>query len=244
MLFGLYAAAAGMLARSQAQDVIAHNLANVGVPGFKSDVPVTESFGAALSRTLGPRPRQDAPRGASALNVRSVTDRRQGLLRETGNTADLAIEGAGFFLVDTPAGPRLTRAGAFHVNPQGELSTVEGHAVLNEQGAPIHPAADRWTVGSDGTVSVGSWAIGKLRIVLPDGPLTRDGHGFLHADGFHNAPANGFALRQGYLEGSTAEPIREMVTMIAGMRAYEMAQRVLSAQDESLGRLISEVGQP
>ena len=242
MLFGLYAAAAGMLARTRSQETIAQNLANLASIGYKRQVSITRSFDDTLTASLTSRSRRGGTPRMALLRNEVMTDSTQGMLRANGSHTDLAIEGQGFFVVGTPDGQRLTRAGAFHVNARGELATADGLPVLSERDRPIYPAADTWEVGPDGVIRVGPHRIAKLKIALPEGGLRRDGHGLLHAVALRPAPPEGFQIRQGFLEMSNAEPIREMVAMITGARAYEMAQRAITAQDQSLERLISEVG--
>lgn len=241
MLTGLYTAASGMLARQKAQETIAVNLSHTASPGYKRQVAFIRPF-AAAARTATARRPGGARLRAARLVTETRTDRSQGALRQTGNPTDLAIEGRGFFVVRTATGLALTRAGQLHVNGRGELSTGAGNALLDESGQPIYPAAPDWQVDSGGGVRVGGQKIARLQIALPKGRARSTGGRPMLISDLRPAPKGAFQIHQGFLENSNAEPIREMVAMISGARAYELSQRIIATQDQSLDRLISEVG--
>src|SRR5436309_3156767 len=138
---GLYIAASGMIAEMVRQDQIANDLANASTPGYKSDKSTQRSFGDLLlsntvtGQTVGPL-------GMGAHIDRIYTDTTPAALRQTGNPLDFAVEGDGFFAIQTPQGLRYTRNGQFQVSPQGTLMDAMGNQVLSQGGAPIRVPAN------------------------------------------------------------------------------------------------------
>ena len=142
---GIYIAASGAFKQERKLEVIANNLANMGTTGFKRDgmafseliPPFTES--AQLSASLDPKPTafQPDPKVSYVGVAALYTDASNGTLRQTGNVLDLALDGKGFFVVDTPQGQRFTRNGNFQLSGNGTLTTHEGYNVLNKEIKPI-----------------------------------------------------------------------------------------------------------
>lgn len=229
MIKGFYITASGMLARELVQEVLANNVANSGTVGFKRDRVI---FRGVLEGTYGPE---------GVLRVR--TDHAQGPLIRTGNPLDLAIQGRGFFVVETPEGIRYTRDGHFSLDEEGTLVTAEGYPVLGEGGTLELDLGGAVSFGEDGTVKVGDVVVGRLRVEDFDdlGALKKVGGGLFAAD-VEGKPAEDFRIRQGFLEGANVSPVAEMVRMISNYRAYEAEQRALIAQDETLRKAVNEVG--
>lgn len=246
MNVSLYQAAAAMNAQARWQEVITENLASGAVPGFrKQDV----SFNALAAGTLplgGMSAAQVVvPEAITTVNV------QQGALRPTGNKLDFGLEGAGFFEVQLPGGEvAYTRDGEFKLNAQGQLVTKQGYLVQGESGPfqfdlnnpnPI-------TVSATGEVSQGEDLKGKLRLTEFNDPklLTSAGGGlFLPGDpNLQPKPTTTTQVRQGYLEGSNMSPTIEMASLLTSMRMFEANQRIIQAQDERMGRVISELGSP
>src|SRR4051812_39839406 len=128
---GIYTALSGSLAQQHSLDVIANNVANASTAGFRGDrVVFGEMLAGAQQKSAEVDPRQAAPqRTDQFVRVEENTlDRTNGMLRQTGNSLDVALNGDGFFKVRTPQGDRLTRAGNFQMREGGELTTMEGHA--------------------------------------------------------------------------------------------------------------------
>ena len=181
----------------------------------------------------------------AAARVRE-TDMAQGGLERTGGPFDLAIEGDGFFLVETADGERLTRAGRFTPNAEGELVTMDGRRVLDAGGAPVFvpQGAGQVAIGSDGTISVDGNPVGQVGLVVPADPLrvTREGGTLFRAEG-GTLPAEGGRVLQGFLEQSNVNPIVQIGRMIEVQRAYELGQSFLEAEDERIRGAIRTVGQ-
>jgi flagellar basal-body rod protein FlgF len=237
MIRGLYVAAEGMAARQKAQDVLAMNLANVNTTGFKADRPVFET---ALQRTLyrveGTGATPIGTLSAGALLTTTYTDLQPGPLMRTGNPLDVAIEGEGYFAVQTPAGIRYTRNGAFSLNAEGILITREGFPVLGTQGVIRLPRSATLEIGEDGSLRIDGRVVDRLQIV--QGTMRKDTNGWLVGNA---TPVATPRLITGMLEGANVNIVREMVEMIEYLRAYETHQRAIQAQDETLGRAINEI---
>jgi flagellar basal-body rod protein FlgG len=172
------------------------------------------------------------------------TDHSQGSLERTGRDLDLAIDGDGFFVVDTPQGEAYTRNGSFTISPEGLLVDSRGNPVLSDAGE-LYLAGGEVSVSADGEVSVAGEPVGKLRLVDFPKPyqLTKTAGALLSAsDQVIPEPAGLATVRQGYLERSNVDVLREMVEMIASYRAFETGQRMIQIQDESLAKATNDLG--
>lgn len=223
---GLYVAAAGMRAEQTRQDQLASDLANVGTPGYKRDRTVQTSFGEML--VANTRTGQVVGRvGLGPYAEATVTDIRPVAPRETGEPLDFAIEGDGFFAVQTDEGVRYARSGRFTAAADGTLTDAGGNAVLGRDGRPVR-------VGADGTVPAD-----RIGVTLLTDPVKRGEGLFAGTPGGDGAAG---AVRQGFLEASGVDPTRAMVDMIASLRAFEAGQKSITTIDETLGRAASQVG--
>jgi flagellar basal-body rod protein FlgF len=222
---GLYIAASGMVSEMARQDLIANDLANASTAGYKSDRAVQSSFGDLLLRntqtgqTVGPL-------GEGSRIERQVTDLSAAPLKQTGEDLDFAIEGDGFFAVQSPQGVRYTRNGQFTAAANGRLVDQLGNAVLNPNGQPI-------TIGADGKVpaaNVGVFAVNNAR---------KAGDNFFTGAAGGRGPGQ---VRSGALEGSGADPVKAMTDMIASLRAFESGQKVITTIDSTLQKASNQVG--
>lgn len=225
-------------ALSEELDVIAANLANMSTTGYRREgVVFAEYVKAVDGGSLGSLSMADA-RGR-------YVDLAQGQLTRTGGRFDLAIEGAGFFQVETADGPRLTRGGAFRPNAEGELIDPEGRRLLDAAGAAVFvPAgAEVITVSPDGSVSADGQVIAQIGVFdAPPEALRRDGGTLLIAAEDVVAPAANPQIAQGYLEGSNVNPITEITRMIEVQRAYEMGVQLMSQQADLAEQTIDRLG--
>lgn len=238
MLRGLYVAAEGMAARQRAQDAIANNLANLNTTGFKADRPVFETvYERQIYRLQGAQSQPIGTLSAGAVLRELYTDLQPGALAATGNPLDVAVDGTGFFAIQTPQGVRYTRNGAFQLNAQGMLTTREGYPVLGVNAQPIQvPRNAEILIGENGVVLANGAQVGRLLIV--QGNLTKDPNG--HFVGAVQ-PVESPRIVRGTLETSNVNMVREMVTMIELIRAYETHQKAIHTHDETLGRAINEL---
>ncbi|MDM7461930.1 MAG: flagellar basal-body rod protein FlgF [bacterium] len=238
MLRGLYVAAEGMAARQRAQDAIANNLANLNTTGFKADRPAFETiYERQLYRLEGSRATPIGPLSAGVVVRELYTDLRAGALITTDNPLDIAIDGVGFFALQTPQGVRYTRNGAFQLNPQGVLVSREGYPVLSAANQPIQAPRDAEVrIGEDGTVLANGAPIGQL--LIAQGNLLKDPDGYFTGAA---QPLPNPRVVAGALEQSNVNMVREMVQMIELLRVYETHQRAVQAHDETLGKAINEL---
>lgn len=217
--------------------IVANNIANLSTGGYRREGAIFAEMVDRLNVVGGASAQTDA-------RVR-VTDFSQGALRSTGGTFDLAIEGEGFFQVETAAGPGLTRAGAFTRNADGELTDHAGRRLLDEGGAPVFapPDARELTVATDGTVSADGQPVGRIGLVtVADLSALRRAEGGVFTTDEALIPAEEATLFQGFVESSNVDPIREIARMIEVQRAYEMGQNFLSAEDERQRQAIRVIG--
>jgi flagellar basal-body rod protein FlgF len=233
MVPGLYSAASSMRADERNHEIIARNLANAGLPGFRRQVTSIESFGQAFAQA-SPTHLQMSP-GLQAN--RFETDFSAGDVQHTGRALDVAIRGDGFFVLDGPNGPVYTRNGVFQLNGNGELLTMGGLPVRGSGGRiTIPPDTTEFAIRPDGGVSVGANEVGRLEIAHFKNPhqLVRVGNALFQAPpGMRSEPGTS-TLHQYYRESSNVNSVDEMVQMIAGMRHYEASQRALRTIAESI----------
>ncbi len=205
--------------------IVANNIANTATTGFRAEGLIFSEYvkpvegGASLSMGQG--------------NVRN-TSFEQGALTQTGGMFDLAIEGDGYFLVETLQGERLTRSGAFSVSAEGDLVTFDGYRVLDAGGAPIFvPPGRNIAVSSDGTLSADGTPLGQIGLVRPieaSDMEREDGVMFRAETGFE--PSVGARVVQGFIESSNVNAVSELARMIEVQRAYELGQSFLQSEDE------------
>jgi len=248
MPYGMYISAEGAAAQAQRLEVIANNLANVDTVGFKQDVPTFQArFAEAIQQGLAQeqdRSINDVGGGIKLIDV--MTDFSSGQFQATGNDFDLAINGDGFFHVRGTDGQMyLSRAGNFALDAAGRLVSQTGqHPILDQQGAPIALAADLpWSISTDGFISQGG-AVRALGLSRPQslGDLVKIGNNMFRSLGPVEAvPLAERQVRQGYLEMSGANPVRQMMAMIETSRGFEANTRMIQNHDNMLGTLISRV---
>jgi flagellar basal body rod protein FlgG len=244
----MYISAEGAAAQAQRLEVIANNLANVDTAGFKQDVPTFQArFAEAIQQgqaQAGDRSINDVGGGVKVIDVQ--TDHSAGQLKHTGNDLDLAINCKGFFHIRGEDGQRyLSRAGSFAIDTRGRLVTQNEHRpVLDQSGSEIVLSRDLpMSISSDGFISQAG-AIYALGMSQPEsmGDLIKVGNNLFQPLG--NVQPLALAdrnIRQGYLEMSGANPVRQMMAMIETTRAFEANTRMIQNQDTMLGALISRV---
>jgi len=233
---GFYAACAGLRAQSQALEVSAHNLANLNTPGFRAqDV----SFQSLLA-LVDPAAANELNHAINNYGVLEGThlDLSAGNVEMTGNPLDLAVEGEGFFAVQTSRGVRYTRGGSFRVSTTGELVTAAGDPVLGQAGT-IHVPTGAVSIGSDGTISVAGAIAGSIQLSeFPLGTeLQSEGDGLLCAPANRAQPALRTVVRQGALESSNVNAIRAMTELIGVQRHAELLGRALSMFDTEMNHI-------
>jgi flagellar basal-body rod protein FlgG len=246
---GIYTAASGMMAEAARQEAVTNNLANIETTGFKKDLAALRSTPERTVTRIGDGETLRAWRPViGSLEQGTLVDRfytlhEQGRLRETGAAFDLALEGDGFFVVETPDGPRYTRNGAFTLDADRVLVDDRGYRVLGRQGR-LQIASGEVLVDAAGRIKSNGVEQGRLQLVsfTDNTRLRKTGDNlFAAATELAQQPFDG-QVRQGFLESSNVEALSEMVKMMAAQRAYEASRRALLAQDELLGKAVNEVG--
>lgn len=218
---------------------VANNVANASTTGYRKEGIVFSEFVVQLENRA---PSLSMARAA----VRSTSD-VQGQLTPTGGTLDFAIEGDGFFLVETPAGEALTRNGAFSRSAQNELVTMDGLRVLDANGAPVFVPADGADIAlsADGTLSADGQPLAQIGLFQPARPEDASrGSGTLFelTDGTAPVQVDDPKILQGFVEASNVDPISEMARLIELQRAYEAGQDFLKTEDERKRNVIQTLG--
>jgi flagellar basal-body rod protein FlgF/flagellar basal-body rod protein FlgG len=225
---GYYAAMTGLVARSQALDTAAANLANAQTPGFRAEREFFRSVllgPDALTSQLGRTVNNYGLLGGDRL------DMSQGALTATGNPLDLAIEGEGFFQIQTANGVRFTRDGGFHRSTRGQLVTAAGEPVLTAAAQPIQLPPGEVTVGSDGAVSVAGGVVAVVGVMtFPAGTrLTPEGaNRYVPPSGTAAVVSKSGAVHQGALEAANQDVIQGSLDLIVMQRQAEMMQKALT----------------
>lgn len=273
-LKGVYTALSGAIAQTLKMDTIANNIANVNTTGFKKD---QQTFGEYLTAMEKEQDVMKVPRMPASIEsfydlnggdkafvdaAGTYTNFEQGSLKSTGGKLDVAIEGAGFFEVGTPNGVKLTRAGNFTIDGNGQLVTKDGYPVLMEpaEGADGLVAGENIearTVRISGTATInisdggevfeGETKIGKLSVVnaANTDALQKIGNNYYTLKENMNAEISSIkapSLKQGFLEASNVNIINEMTDMIMAQRVFEGTQKAISAYDNMSDKLINQVG--
>lgn len=217
----------------RASQVTAHNLANADTPGFRAARPIFAEHLARQGRVEGPREGREV---AYAWDRATWRDSQPGAITRTGNPLDVAIQGDGFFTVETPRGERFTRAGRFAMGANGQLVDHHGHAVLNANGQPIAiaPNDTQIEIAGDGTIRSENGVLGRIRLVRFDNEqgLQAEGDRLFAAAGQEPQEVPQPRMVQGAVEGSNVVSVLEMTRMMAELREFQMATQFLERESE------------
>ena len=234
---GMYAALSGNLSALRRLEGISNNLANAATPGFKGDQIQFESVLAAVKNPTAETP--------VFSNEQYFTDFSQGSLQKTDNVLDLALDGDGFFVVNTPQGPAYTRQGNFLRGAGGRLVNAEGYEVQGKNGGPITVSGGRVEIAPNGALTVDGAAAGSLAQVDFPKPyqFTKLGGGlFLPANPQTATTPSNAEVKQGYLENSNVKVIVEMARMIEASRYFETCAKAVKSYDEMSARAANDLG--
>lgn len=236
---GFYAACAALMARSQALDLVANNLANTSTPGYRAQHNIFRSLLASATGRLTSG-LNEAVNNFGVLGG-SQMDLSQGNLERTGNDLDFAVQGPGFFVVQNAEGRFYTRNGNFQVSAQNQLITAQGDPVMGENGI-IRVVGGPVSVSPDGTISVKGAVAGKMKLVeFPPGTaLESAGKGYYTAPAKSDAAAKNSTVAQGTLESSNVNPVASAVELVAVQRYAEMMQRALGMFHSELNRIATD----
>lgn len=225
---GYYAAMTGLIARTEALDTAAANLANAQTPGYRAEREYFRSVllgPDAADSQLGQTVNRYGLLGGDRLNL------GQGALQQTGNPLDMAIEGQGFFAVDTAHGLRYTRDGGFHRSPAGMLVTQAGEPVLSAANKPIPIPPGDVSVGANGVISVAGGAVATVGIfTFPAGAeLVPEGaNRYVAPSGVTAAISTDATVHQGAIESANEDAVQGTLDLMMMERQAEMMQKALT----------------
>lgn len=226
--------------------IIANNVANVNTAGFKRDSLIFNDF-------INPVTKADAFRRADqpvhfVIDPRSITDQAPGELDRTGGELDVALQGEGYFVIQTAGGERYTRAGNFQLNAQGELTTLNGERVLSDGGAITFAANEtQIAIGADGTIATNQGQRGRLRIERFTGSvqLKKEGNNLFSApDGARPEATTTTRVLQGAIERSNVRPVIEIGRLIEVTRSYVSISQIVEKSAELRRTAIQQLGNP
>ncbi|MGL4388716.1 MAG: flagellar hook-basal body protein [Brevinema sp.] len=274
MVKGLYTGASGMIALQESMNSISQNLSNVNTDGYKRETAIMKSFPEMLARRVNDDGQVKFPLGsydkapiAGKIGTgveynESFIRFEQGSLMQSNSEFDFAIEGKGFFSLETPQGIRYARNGSFTVNGDGYVVDTKGNYLLGTEGR-LRVARNNFKVDKDANITINaginhdeftsmtqnSWSnemsLGKLKIVdfKHDRYLSREGH-HLYAETKFSGSATDIEkpkVLQGFLEKSNVQAVEEMVKMIEIQRLYEANQKVIQTEDELIGKAVNQI---
>jgi flagellar basal-body rod protein FlgF len=239
MLQGYYSAATGMSVAQQNQEILAENLANAPVPGYREQGLAFEEY---IKPTAAPTNGKSTTPLHGAKIAHHASSFLPGPVQHTGNPLECAIQGDGFFVLDGPNGPVYTRNGQFRIDADGQLVSHSGYPIRGDNGGlRIPPNAARINIAVDGTVSADTTQIGRISLVsFPDPTkLVRVGTTLFEAPAGVEGQAAVGSIRQGYHESSNVNVVHQMVQMIVGMRQYESAAKAMRSLSDAMQQRIN-----
>jgi flagellar basal-body rod protein FlgF len=219
----------------EALDMLANNIANTSVAGFKIDRELYDLYRSS-----------DASEEGTNLPViqRNWIDFSQGVLDSTGSSLDLALEGAGFFVTRSPSGPLYTRTGQLKLSTEGELITQEGYAIQGQDGKSIKvDSAQAIDIDTEGVVHQSGEEVGRLAVVSfkDSSVLAKRGSTYFSSQASATAEPSNALVRQGRLEQANGEPGVNAVRLISVMRQFESLKKALSVGLDMNRRAIEDV---
>jgi len=236
------AAAGGIRARLESLDLLANNIANASAPGYKTD---HEFYNLYVSSEAADSPSGTTPTTLPVVE-RQWTDFAQGTLTSTGGPLDLALNGAGFFVANSPSGPIFTRDGSFRLSAQGQLETEAGYAIQDSSGNPIVlDASEPIEVAPDGTIQQAGQGIAQIKVVdfKDSSALAKRGSNYFQVDlaTMPPVPATQTQVAQGKLEAANAQPAESAVRLVNIMRQFETLQKAMTIGNEMNRSAIQDV---
>jgi flagellar basal-body rod protein FlgF len=248
VIYGLYLSAAGVVTNSYRQDVISNNIANSETIGFKRDLALLQER---------PNAGQETGDISSDMNMNNMTgglqslpamvDTTQGDFEPTSNPLDVAIEGQGYFAVNSKGQLRLTRNGQFVMDSNGRLALFDGNGpdVLDSKQQPIYlQTGQTVSISPDGTISQKGQIVAKLGVFnVPNATdLKKEGNTLLSVQQGAAISTATPTLRNQFLERSNVEPATELTALMDAQRQLEANASMIQTQDETLSKLVSDVG--
>ena len=222
-----------LVAQTRAMDVTATNIANASTPGYRGERMI---FSDLLNRSVG----KSLPGGEAALTYTqdraTYRDRQAGAISHTGNSLDLALTPEGFFTVQTPNGPRLTRAGHFGLSSTGSIVDDAGDALLDPNGRPLQvgPTDTTLSIAGDGTLTSENGQLGRVAVVVAADPnkLKAEGSRLFSASDTTTSSVSAPKLVQGAIESSNVQPTAEFATMMNDLREFQFTSQFVQSESE------------
>lgn len=226
---GIYTAYSGLKAQSDALELISNNLANVNTTAFKEET----SFFTCLKQSAG-LSQQNADLNSTinhSIRVGSVVNQQEGSLSATGRELDIAIEGNGFLVVNTPRGVRYTRNGSLNLNAQSVLVASDGSPVMGASGKPIALGPGKVAIGEKGEVFLDNSQIDRMKVVTFEdlSSLQKEGNSLFKSQSDRSLEKGSDArIKSGYLEQSNVNPVSSIVRMVEILRHFEAIQKSIN----------------
>ncbi len=251
MFRGLYTSYTGMKVMQEKVDVISNNIANVDTTAYKRDRVIEKSFKDVLTSKIrdGKVNKKIGKMNLGVYVDKIYTDFSQGPIKQTDDPFDIAIEGKGFFKIasideEGNKSVKYTRDGSFTLNSDGELVTKDGFYVLAGDEKMNLNDSDYARINQDGTVYQNGIMAGKLDIVSfeDNNTLKKIGTSMYEAGEISKEIPFEGKLQQGFLEGSGVNSVDEVINLITATRVYESNQKIIQTYDETMSKVVNEVG--
>ena len=223
---GIYTAYSGLKAQSDALELLSNNLANINTTAFKEET----AFYTYLNQAAGSS-QQNADLNSTinqSIRIGSIVNSESGSMSATGREMDIAIEGNGFLVVNTPRGIRYTRNGTLNLNAQSVLVASDGSPLIGESKKPITLGPGKIAIGENGEVFLDDVQIDRLKVVTFESvsSLQKEGNSFFRSQGDRSLEKNSDArIKSGYLEQSNVNPVSSIVRMVEILRHFEAIQK-------------------
>ncbi len=251
MVRGFYSAAAGVFTQQKALNVISNNISNASTAGYKSQSTMESSFGehlvARMSELDGESNSNIGPGAFITINSSEYTDYSQGNLESTGRPVDMAINGPGFFLVESENyGPVLTRNGQFEIDSDGDLYLPGVGKVLNDGEDSINLEDGNFTVSPSGVISIDGEEADALYIAVPDEDTVlksvSSGVFLAEDESYDQAEPENYYVLQGTIEKSNISIAEEMSKLIAGQNHYQSCTQIIKMYDTINELTVTQIG--
>jgi len=247
---GFYTAISGVMSSVRRMEVAINDLANAQTPGYRAERTASASFSEQLVGQLGGGNDSSVRLGPLVLvNAAEAPelDLRQGPLSGTGRSLDVALDGPGFFVVDTPRGTAYTRDGGMLVDAQGNLTVGDGSRLMGENG-PIQFNGGELAIGAGGTIFSDGAPVDRLRMVefTTGQHFQKLGANLVVPVNSTQPPADATSTNvlQGFIEGSNVDVTTTMTNMLELQRAYSANTRMIQFHDQMLTRAVNDIARP
>jgi flagellar basal-body rod protein FlgG len=252
MVRGFYSAAAGVFTSQKSMNVISNNIANATTAGYKTQSTMESSFGDHMVNRLSEldsvAQNNIGPGSYMTVNNSEYTDYTQGSLESTSRSVDMAINGSGFFLVESETyGPVLTRNGQFEIDADGELYLPGVGKVLNDGESPISLEDSDFKVSPAGVITVDGEEVDTLYVVEPteETVMKSVGNGVFQVDengSYEQVETENYAILQGTLEKSNINMAQEMSKIIAGQNHFNSCVQIVKMYDKINELTVNQIG--